>query len=217
MATVTDYSDFGAPENKVYHCFHFFSIYLAWSDGIYMSTVLAASLKWRSQLLSVSPILVLFSSLNFCYHLLPAPLQALGEIQGTSQHLWFPYSLPTYLNRTSSNYWREKATCFLSDLADAEGHSPTAPCTSLEHSTFNCLLYLLTPHLEYKLLKGTKLTQSLHRVDLTENLLINEWIKVMKRKITQNYVIRESFQEGIEPERSWCSFSLLARTLSSEC
>ena len=26
-------SDFGAPQNKVWHCFHCFSIYLPWSDG----------------------------------------------------------------------------------------------------------------------------------------------------------------------------------------
>lgn len=36
---------------------------------------------------------------------------------------------------------------------------------------YNCLLYLLIPHLEHKLLKGTKPALSLHRVDLTENLL----------------------------------------------
>ena len=33
MAAVTICSDFGAPKNKVYHCFHCFSIYLPWSDG----------------------------------------------------------------------------------------------------------------------------------------------------------------------------------------
>ena len=33
MAAVTIYSDFGAQENKVCHCFHCFSIYLPWSDG----------------------------------------------------------------------------------------------------------------------------------------------------------------------------------------
>ena len=33
MATVTIWSDFGAPQNKVSHCFHCFSIYLPWSDG----------------------------------------------------------------------------------------------------------------------------------------------------------------------------------------
>ena len=30
---VTICSDFGAPQNKVCHCFHCFSIYLPWSDG----------------------------------------------------------------------------------------------------------------------------------------------------------------------------------------
>ena len=33
MATATICSDFGAQENKVYHCFHCFPIYLPWSDG----------------------------------------------------------------------------------------------------------------------------------------------------------------------------------------
>ena len=34
MAAVTNCSDFGAKENKVCHCFHCFTIYLPWSDGI---------------------------------------------------------------------------------------------------------------------------------------------------------------------------------------
>ena len=33
MAAVTIHSDFGAQENKVFHCFHCFPIYLPWSDG----------------------------------------------------------------------------------------------------------------------------------------------------------------------------------------
>ena len=33
MAAVTVHSDFGAPKNKVCHCFHCFPIYLLWSDG----------------------------------------------------------------------------------------------------------------------------------------------------------------------------------------
>ena len=32
MAAVTICSDFGAPKNKVWHCFHCFSIYFPWSD-----------------------------------------------------------------------------------------------------------------------------------------------------------------------------------------
>ena len=33
MAVVTICSDFGAPRNKVWHCFHCFPIYFPWSDG----------------------------------------------------------------------------------------------------------------------------------------------------------------------------------------
>ena len=33
MTAVNIYSDFGAQENKVCHCFHCFSIYLPWNDG----------------------------------------------------------------------------------------------------------------------------------------------------------------------------------------
>ena len=33
MAAVTICSDFGAPRNKVCHCFHCFPIYLLWSNG----------------------------------------------------------------------------------------------------------------------------------------------------------------------------------------
>ena len=33
MVAVTICSDFGAPQNKVCHCFHCFPIYLPWSDG----------------------------------------------------------------------------------------------------------------------------------------------------------------------------------------
>ena len=34
MASVIIHSDFGAQESKICHCFHFFSIYLPWSDSI---------------------------------------------------------------------------------------------------------------------------------------------------------------------------------------
>ena len=33
MAVVTIHSDFGAKENKICHCYHFFPLYLAWSYG----------------------------------------------------------------------------------------------------------------------------------------------------------------------------------------
>ena len=33
MAAITICSDFGAPKNKVWHCFHCFPVYFPWSDG----------------------------------------------------------------------------------------------------------------------------------------------------------------------------------------
>ena len=33
MAAVIICNDFGAPQNKVWHCFHCFPIYFPWSDG----------------------------------------------------------------------------------------------------------------------------------------------------------------------------------------
>ena len=33
MAEVTICSDFGTPQNKICHCFHFFPLYFPWSDG----------------------------------------------------------------------------------------------------------------------------------------------------------------------------------------
>ena len=33
MAAITIFSDFGAPQNKIWHCFHCFPIYFPWSDG----------------------------------------------------------------------------------------------------------------------------------------------------------------------------------------
>ena len=33
MAAITICSDFGAPQNKVWHCFHCFTIYFPWNDG----------------------------------------------------------------------------------------------------------------------------------------------------------------------------------------
>ena len=43
MAAVTICSDFGAPENKVWHCFHCFPIYFPWSHKFYW---IRAPLLW---------------------------------------------------------------------------------------------------------------------------------------------------------------------------
>ena len=42
MAAVTICSDFGAPQNKVWHCFHCFPIDFPWSDGTWASAFLSS-------------------------------------------------------------------------------------------------------------------------------------------------------------------------------
>ena len=44
MAAVTVCSDFGAQENKICHCFQFFSTYLPWSDGTRFHSVQFSSI-----------------------------------------------------------------------------------------------------------------------------------------------------------------------------
>ena len=45
MAAITICSDFGAPQNKVWHCFHCFPIYFPWSDGTGSCSVVSDSLQ----------------------------------------------------------------------------------------------------------------------------------------------------------------------------
>ena len=64
MAAITICSDFGASQNKVCHCFHCFSIYLSWSDGIGCRDLclLIVSFKPTSSSSSFTFIKRLFSS-----------------------------------------------------------------------------------------------------------------------------------------------------------
>ena len=68
MTAVTALSDFGAQENKVCHCFHCFSIYLPWSDGIRCHDLrfLMLSFKLAFSLSSLTFIKRLFSSSSLC-------------------------------------------------------------------------------------------------------------------------------------------------------
>ena len=66
MATVTIYDDFGAPQNKVSHCFHCFPMYLPWSDGWWLDAMIFVfwmlSFKSTFSLSSFTVIKRLFSS-----------------------------------------------------------------------------------------------------------------------------------------------------------
>ena len=64
MAAVTIYSDFGAEENKVCHCFHCLPIYLPWCDGLDAMILVFWMLSFKSifSLSSFTFIKRLFSS-----------------------------------------------------------------------------------------------------------------------------------------------------------
>ena len=64
MASVTICSDFGAQENKICHCFHFFPIYLPWSDGSRWMILFLNQLSFKPTFLLLSFTLIkkLFSS-----------------------------------------------------------------------------------------------------------------------------------------------------------
>ena len=64
MAAVTICSDFGATKNKVCHCFHYFPVYLPWSDGLH-GMILFWMLSFKP-ILSLSSFTFIFSSSLLC-------------------------------------------------------------------------------------------------------------------------------------------------------
>ena len=78
MAAVTIHSDFGAQENQICQCFHFFSIYLPWSDGTgcHGLSFWMLSFKPAFSLSSFTFIKRLFSSFS------------LSAIRVVSMHIW---------------------------------------------------------------------------------------------------------------------------------
>ena len=62
MAAITICSDFGAPKNKVWHCFYCFPIYFPWSDGTRCHDLRFLNFKPTFSLSSFTFIKRLFSS-----------------------------------------------------------------------------------------------------------------------------------------------------------
>ena len=66
MAAITICSDFGAPKNKVSHCFHCFPIYFPWSDGTEFHDISFLNVEFKPTFSLSSFIKKLFSSFAFC-------------------------------------------------------------------------------------------------------------------------------------------------------
>ena len=87
MATDTICSDFGAPQNKIYHYFHCFPIYLPWSDGIWCHDL-------SFWMLSFKPTFAL-SSFTFIKRLFSSLLSAISVV--SSAYLRLLIFLPAIL------------------------------------------------------------------------------------------------------------------------
>ena len=104
MAAFTICSDFGAPKNKVWHCFHCFSIYFPWSDGtrchdlrflnVERHTIGTSKIKESSLLFSTvvpvvcfSVFLILMDKVSPCLHFSNIPV-------GTQRFLWALFLSP---------------------------------------------------------------------------------------------------------------------------
>ena len=87
MAAITICSDLGAPQNKVWHCFHCFPIYFPWSDG----TGCHDLRFWRQ---GFKPAFSLFS-LTFIKRLLTSLLSAIRVV--SSAYLRLLLFLPVIL------------------------------------------------------------------------------------------------------------------------
>ena len=53
VVAVTIHSDFGAQENEICHCFHFFLIYLPWNDGTWCHDLSLLNVEFQISLLTL--------------------------------------------------------------------------------------------------------------------------------------------------------------------
>ena len=67
MATIIIHSDFGAQENTICYCFHFFSFYFPWSDGLDVMILVFFMLNFKPYFLLSFLTLIrrLFTSSSF--------------------------------------------------------------------------------------------------------------------------------------------------------
>ena len=78
MAEVTSWSDFGAQENKVCHCFHCFPIYLPWSNGTNSMILVFWTLRFKPT----------FSHSSFTFIKMLFSSSSLSAIGWCHLHIW---------------------------------------------------------------------------------------------------------------------------------
>ena len=110
MAAVTICSDFGAPKNKVWHCFHCFPIYFPWSDGTRCHD-LSFSECWALSQLFHSPLSLSSRGYLVPLHFLPYPTlilrqKSLSYCPHPGPRTWVHITKET--NYSRSKCWKKK-------------------------------------------------------------------------------------------------------------
>ena len=82
MVAVTVHSGFGAQENKICHCFHFFPIYLPWSDGTGCHDLSFLNVEFQASFFN-SPVSLLSRGSLVPLHFLP--------LEWCHLHIWGCY------------------------------------------------------------------------------------------------------------------------------
>ena len=135
MAAVTICSDFGAPKNKVWHCFYCFPIYFPWNDGTECHDLhfLEKTIALTRRTFVGKAISLLFNMLSRlattflpkCKHLLISWLQSPSAVilEPQKNKVWHCfYCFPIYLP------WSDGTEChdlhFLNVELKANFHSP---------------------------------------------------------------------------------------------
>ena len=147
MAALTICSDFGAQENKICHCFHFFPIYFPWSEELDAMILV-------SWMLSFKPAFSL-SSFTFIQRLFSSSsLPAIRMI--SSVYLRLLIFLPAILIPVSDSSSTAFHMMYSAYTLNEQGDNIQPWCTSfpvLNQPTVPCLVLIVASWLAYKFLR----------------------------------------------------------------
>ena len=106
MAAITICSDFGIPQNKVWHCFHCLPIYLPWNDGTGCHDLVfwMLSCKPTFSLSSLIFIKRLFSSSSLSIHI-KVKVKSLSHVRPSATPWTAAFQAPPSMGLSGQEYW----------------------------------------------------------------------------------------------------------------
>ena len=159
MAAITICSGFGAPQNKVWHCFHCFPIYFPWSDGLDAMILLFWTLSFK-------PTFSLFS-FTFIKRLFSSSLLSAIGVESSAYLRLLIFLLTNLISACASSnlaFRMMYSACKLNKQGDNVQPCHT-PFPILNQSIVPCLVLTVSYSSAYKFLSREKnLTQLLFHI-----------------------------------------------------